>query len=153
MLASLLLLAGCAAGEPEGSASQAAADAAGQESAGAKDPRSFKKVLELETVPQSEDVQDYSNDFEIYKTRSHFKAFATSPGGPAEAFGFGSSWSSGTVGEAITTALKRCREKIRFGDCQLYAIGGILVAGMSAEELEKAKAAYIANPEATNADL
>ena len=152
-LASLLLVAGCAAGEPEGAASQEAANAAGEESRGASDPRSFKKTLELKTVPQSEDTQDYTNDLELYRTRAHFKAFATSPGGPAEAFGFGSSWNNGTVGEAISTALKRCREAMRFGDCELYTLGNILVAGMSAEELEKAKTAYIANPEATNDDL
>ena len=152
-LAGLLLVVGCAAGEPEGAASQEAAGAAGEESTGAKDPRSFKKTLELKTVPQSEDTQDYTKDLELYRTRAHFKAFATSPGGPAEAFGFGSSWNNGTVGEAITTALKRCREEIRFGDCELYTLGNILVAGMSKEELEKAKAAYIANPEATNDDL
>ncbi len=152
-LAALLLLAGCTAGAPEGGAGDERAKAAAEESRGAKDPRSFKKVLELETVPQSEDTQDYSNDFTLYKAKAHFRAFATSPGGPAEAFGFGSSWNNDTVGEAITTALKRCREEIRFGDCELYTIGNILVAGMTPEELDKAKAVYIDNPDATNDDL
>ncbi len=96
---------------------------------------------------------DFSRAFGEYETKAHFRAFATSPEGPTAAHGYSYYYRTRTVEIAIDRAMQSCRERMKKGKCEIYSIGNIIVSGMTAKELERAKAVYSENPTATNNDL
>ena len=77
--------------------------------------------------------------YEYYQTDpkfSEFKAFAVDP----SSGGWGRSWGYSTSERAIDQALQECSK--RNEECEIYAIGKIVVADMSPEEIEDAIEAY-----------
>ena len=106
-----------------------------------------------DTASIYEEGFDFSRQFEGYGDKAHFRAFATSPGGPTAAHGYGYVYRARTVEIAIEAAMKNCTKRVKSGKCEVYSIGNIVVSGMSASELEHAKAVYRKNTAATNDDL
>ena len=96
-------------------------------------------------------------DFAGYSTSGHYRAFATSPGHGQSDVTWGYAYNASTVDRAVMEALNACKEGYGqvhvFGDCRLYAVGDIIVQGMSATEREAAMTFYRSNPKATTADL
>lgn len=77
--------------------------------------------------------------FEEYKTDrkyTHFKAFAAGPSGP-----WGRAWGHQSATGATERALSECRK--RGMDCEVYAVGDIVVAGMSANEILAVTGRYV----------
>lgn len=95
-------------------------------------------------------------NYRAYRNYEHFKAFAGADiGMPRGTW----SWASRhkTPQEAVKGALARCEEGRKefavAAECRVFAIGDIVVDGMSDAELRRAMAAYKENRDATNADL
>jgi len=96
------------------------------------------------------------SDFRRFGFYGDFKAFATSD--PAK-FRIARGWSFryGSPEEAIKGAMDQCAESqksLSVSDpCQLFAIGDIVVRGMTEAEQRAAAEIYKKNKDATNADL
>ncbi len=87
--------------------------------------------------------------FEKYKTKPHYRALSFTGSYTRTGSMSGYSSSASSVEEAIERALQTCEEGKKkyaweksIGDCKLYAIGDIVVHGMSPEELETATQNY-----------
>lgn len=97
--------------------------------------------------------------YEKYKTKAHFRAFASTS--PYKQYGVTAYYyRSSTVEEAIDGAINECIGTVLGGaytatadDCKVHSIGNIYVYGMTDEELEKAKKLYKFKRNATNDDL
>lgn len=96
------------------------------------------------------------SDFRRYGYYGDYKAYATSD--PAK-FRVARGWSFryGAPEEAIKAAMDQCaklQKTLSVSDpCELFAIGDIVVRGMSAAEQRAATEIYKKNKDATNADL
>ncbi len=96
------------------------------------------------------------SDFRRYGYYDHFKAFASTD---IEKYRntWGWSYRYKSPGEAMKRALEECmkirKEKSLPDPCQVFAIGGIVVHGMTEAELRAAADVYEKNKDATNADL
>ena len=98
--------------------------------------------------------------FQKYKTKPHYRALSFTGSLPRAGSMSGASFSASSVEKAIEGALQRCEKgkkenvwETPIGDCELFAIGDIVVHGMSDDELESAMALYRTNPYADNDEL
>ena len=84
--------------------------------------------------------------FERYKTKSHYRAMATTGMSVRGGWASGTSEGRGSVEGAIAEAMIFCEQgRKKHGldsKCKLYAIGDIVVSGLSPEELEAATTTY-----------
>ncbi len=87
--------------------------------------------------------------FEKYKTKPHYRALSFTGSLQRAGSMSGYSFSASSVEKAIETAIQTCEEgkkehvwEMPIGDCELYAIGDIVVRGMSPEDLEAAIKIY-----------
>jgi hypothetical protein len=96
------------------------------------------------------------DDFNRYRFYDHFKAFATTDFAKYRST-WGWSYRYDTPAEAIRNALEQCdqgRKDLGIpDDCEIFAIGGIVVYGMSEAELRAAAEVYKTNRDAANAEL
>src|SRR5262249_13862808 len=96
------------------------------------------------------------SDFRSFGHSADFKAFATTD--PAK-FKVARGWATryGSADEAIKEAVAECAknvEELALSDsCELFAVGDIVVRGMSEAEKRAATELYRKNKNATNADL
>ncbi len=96
---------------------------------------------------------DFWGDFETYRSKPHFRAFAMTKGGHPTQRAIGFAWNRGSVDAAIEKTLETCREYQDYQECRVFYIGDINVEGMSDEEFKHAKEVYRRNRSATNDDL
>ena len=98
------------------------------------------------------------DDYQQYLSKEHYRAFAATPRPSGQsAWSRGTSWGYGTVEGAIEKALERCqkgqKKYSKVFECRLHSVGGINVADMSEEQLDKAIEFYKSNRFATNEDF
>ena len=106
-------------------------------------------VTLLSSCSADRSLPGHGRFFQEYKTTPHYRAISTTGSftrrGSLSAYFKGAS----SVEEAIEGALQRCEEgkkeytwETPIGECRLYAIGDIIVNGMSDDELEAATKTY-----------
>jgi TPR repeat protein len=91
--------------------------------------------------------------FDKYKGSPHYRAFAMAAEGAGDAVAMGGGRGKSSVKEAIAIAVRGCKNiesSVGAGKCKLYAVGDIIVEGMSSEKINKANAFYSNNKSATN---
>ncbi len=92
--------------------------------------------------------------FEDYKTEIHFRAMATTAPSSRGGWASGTARGHGNIEDAIEEAMKHCEQGRKkhwtASSCKLYAIGDIVVSGMSDDDLEAAMAFYQTNIDADN---
>ena len=93
-------------------------------------------------------AQDHFQEYRALPHRFRYKAFAVEP----ESGEWGQSSQIGQPGIAIDHAIQRCQRRST-RDCQVYAVGDIIVLGLADWKTEVAVMLYRVKPGATNDDL